>query len=375
MDASQILQPLANGVVFGAILALCAIGLTLIYGILNLSSFAHGDTLAFGAYMAFFFGTSLYRGAQIVPLALGAAALLLIAVGADRLWTRRLVRLERWTLLGFAAALALDAAYVRLMQGGAWAGTTDRVLVLAALLAIAATVALTVLFEFVLWRPLRRKGATVLSLVIASLGLSLVIRNGLQMYFGGDQVSLERGVDESATYLGVHVSSAQWLTLLLAAVVILGVHLFMTRARTGKAMRALADNRDLARVCGIDVDRVIVYVWVLAAALVALAGVLLCLNSNNSLRVDMGFNVLIPIFAAVLLGGIGSPYGAMLGGLVVGVAMRAGPGLMFVLLSRTGGPGWLMRDLGNTAYDLAWAFVVLVLVLLFRPQGILGRKA
>jgi len=353
VDLSAWLQPVANGLVFGAILALCAIGLTLIYGILNLSTFAHGDTLTFGAYMAFLFGTSLYLGARIVPLALGVAIVIGLAVLADRLWTRKLARLERWVLAGFALALALDAAYVQWRQPGAWLGTTDRVLVLATLLGIAATVLLSVLLELALWRPLRRRGATVLSLVIASLGLSLILRNAIQMAFGGDQVSLQRTVDASRSYLGVYVSNAQWLTLALAALVILGVHLFMSRTRTGKAMRALADNRDLARVCGIDVNRVVVHVWVLAAALVALAGVLLCLNQNNSLRTDMGFNVIIPIFAAVLLGGIGSPYGAMVGGLVVGLAMRIGP----------------------AKYDIAWAFLVLVAVLILRPQGILGRKA
>lgn len=375
MDASQLLQPVANGVVFGAILALCAIGLTLIYGILNLSSFAHGDTLTFGAYMAFFFGTSLYHGPNLIPVALATAGILAGVVLLDRFTTRKLVRIERVTLLVYAGLVAAYAAYLGLNRPSRWVGTSDAVLVLAALIAVAATVALTVLFEFILWRPLRRKGATVLSLVIASLGLSLVIRNGLQLYFKADPVSLERGVDVSRTYLGVHVSGAQWITIGLAGLVILGVHLFLTRSRTGKAMRALADNRDLARVCGIDVDRIIVYVWVLAAALVALAGVLLCLNSNNTLRIDMGFNVLIPIFAAVLLGGIGSAYGAMLGGLVVGLAMRAGPGIMFVILGETGGPDWLKRDLGNTAYDLAWAFIVLILVLLFRPSGFFGRRA
>ena len=352
VDVGAWLQPVANGVVFGSILALCAIGLTLIYGILNLSSFAHGDTLTFGAYMAFFFGTSLWLGGHVAPIGLGVAGVLGAGVLLDAFWLRRLHRSERWVVAGFAGATGLVALWLALAGTGG-PGTTDRVLVLATLLSIACTVTLTLLLEFVLWRPLRRRGATVLSLVIASLGLALVLRNALQMWFGGDQRSLERGVAVSATYAGVHVSEAQWVTLALAAAIILGVHLFITRTRVGKAMRALADNRDLARVCGIDVDRIVAYVWALAAALVAVAGVLLCLNQNNSLTINMGFGVLIPIFAAVLLGGIGSPYGAMLGGLVVGLAMRLGPG----------------------KYDLAWAFIVLVAVLLIRPQGLLGRKA
>lgn len=337
---------------FGSILALCAIGLTLIYGILNLSSFAHGDTLTFGAYMAFFFGTGLWLGDRVGAIGLGVALGLAALMALDAWVVRRLYASERWVVLGFAAATGALALWV-LVAGPGGPGTTNRILVLAALLSILCTVTLTVLFEFALWRPLRRRGATVLSLVIASLGLSLVLRNALQIWFGGDQVSLERGVPISTEYAGVYMSGAQWVTIGLAAAIILGVHLFVKRTRVGKAMRALADNRDLARVCGINVDRIVVYVWILAAALVAVAGVLLCLNQNNSLTVGMGFGILIPIFAAVLLGGIGSPYGAMLGGLVVGLAMRLGPG----------------------KYDLAWAFLVLVAVLLFRPQGFLGRKA
>jgi branched-subunit amino acid ABC-type transport system permease component len=259
--------------------------------------------------------------------------------------------METGVVLAYAVVLALQSAFVLLTRNGG-PGTTDRVLVLAALLSVGCAVALHVALELALWRPLRRRRATVLSLVIASLGLSLVLRNAIQMRFGGDQLSLERGVAVSATYFGVHVSQAQWVTIALAAVLIGGVQLLLARSRVGKAMRALADNRDLARVCGIDVDRVIVHVWVLAGALVAVAGVLLCLNQNNALVPGMGFGIIIPIFASVLLGGIGSPLGALAGALVVGLAMRLGPG----------------------KYDLAWAFLVLLAVLLLRPQGILGRR-
>lgn len=334
-------------------MGLCAIGLTLIYGILNLSSFAHGDTLTFGAYMALFFGAGAYAGRQhLVLFGFGAALLVAGIVGVDLLWRRKFVTLERVALLSFAGMLAVATAWA---WGAGLAGqaSTDPILVAAALLAVLATVALTVAFELVIWRPLRRKRATVLSLVIASLGLSLVLRNLIQQIFGGDYQSYARPVLQASTYLGVRVSDTQLLTLGLCIVLIGGVHLFLTRTRSGKAMRALADNRDLARVCGVDVDRVVLHVWVLAAALVAIAGVLLALNQNNNVNIGMGFGIIIPIFAAVLLGGIGSAYGAMVGGLVVGVAMRLAP----------------------AKYDLAVAFVVLALTLLVRPQGVFGRRA
>jgi branched-subunit amino acid ABC-type transport system permease component len=351
-DLVQLAQSVANGIVFGAILALCAIGLTLVYGILNLSNFAHGDTLTLGAYMTFLFGTTLWLGAHVSWWGLGVGLALAAIMALDAFVTRKLRRLERGVVLAFAGVLAAQASFV-LLRDPSPAATTDPVLVLAALLAIAATVVFYVLLEFALWRPLRRRGATVLSLVIASLGLSIVMRGALQLWFGGDQVSLQRGTVASSAFAGVLLSRSDVATVVIAALLILGVHLLLAYTRIGKAMRALADNRDLARVCGIDVDRTVVYVWVLAAALVAVAGVLLCLKQNNSLTIGMGFGVLIPIFASVLLGGLGSPYGAMVGGLVVGLAMRLGP----------------------AKYDLAWAFLVLIAVLLIRPQGILGRKA
>lgn len=343
-------QFLVNGLVFGAILALAAIGLTLVYGILNLSNFAHGDLVTFGAYMALFFGIARYAKADILLIGAGMAIVLVAVPLLDRFTLKRLRRAESLTLVGFGGIVALVTAWVFLT--GVGVGTTDRVLVLATLLSIIATVILSVGFEFALWRPLRRRGATILSLVIASLGFSIVLRNGLQSFFGGDYQQLERPTDESATYFGIHISGAQWFTLAAAVIIIGAVHLFLTYTRTGKSMRALADDRDLARACGVDVDRIILYVWVIASALVAVAGVLMTLNANNNVNINMGFGILIPTFAAVILGGVGSPYGAMLGALVVGVAMKLAP----------------------TRYDLAVAFGVLMLVLLIRPQGILGRR-
>jgi branched-chain amino acid transport system permease protein len=353
MDVPTLLQSLANGVVFGAILALCAIGLTLVYGILNLSNFAHGDFLTFGAYGALFFGVAGWAGRDSLTLVGFAVGLLVTAAPvADRFMTRKLTRGEGLALLVFGALVLGATAFLQVFGPGG-PGSTTRVLVLAALLSVAATVLLHLVLELAMWRPLRRRGATVLSLVIASLGLSLVVRNALQHYFGGDYRSLDRPNDPAPTYFGVSLSDAQLLTLAATAVLIVLVHLLLTRTRTGKAMRALADNRDLARVCGIDVDRVILYVWAVAAALVAIAGLFLSLVQNNNVSVGMGFGILIPIFAAVVLGGVGSAYGAMVGGLLVGVAMRVGP----------------------AKYDLAVAFALLIAVLVFRPQGIFGGKA
>ncbi|HEX2022510.1 MAG TPA: branched-chain amino acid ABC transporter permease [Candidatus Thermoplasmatota archaeon] len=353
LDLAVLAQEVANGVAFGSILALCAIGLTLVYGILNLSNFAHGDTLTLGAYVAPLFGTTLFLPASaLVPTGLVAGAALLAAALADRTWTRRLERGERIALAGFGGLLVAAAAVLAVLGPGG-AGSTTRVLAVATLLAVLAVVAFSLLAEVLVWRPLRRRGATVMSLVIASLGLAILLRNAIQQGFGGDYRSLMRATDVAPSYFGVRLSNEQVLAIATTVVLVGLVHLFLTRSRSGKAMRALADNRDLARACGVDVDRVVMHVWAIGGALVAVAGVLLALVQNNNVNVSMGFNILIPIFAAVVLGGVGSAYGAMAGGLVVGIAMRLGP----------------------AEYDLAWAFLVLIAVLLVRPQGILGRKA
>ena len=353
MDLDTLLQSLANGVVFGAILALCAIGLTLVYGILNLSNFSHGDFLTFGAYGALFFSVAGWAGRDHLTLVGFAVGLLVVGLPlVDRYTTKRLAKPETLALLVFGGLVLAATTFIAVFGPGG-RGSTDRVLVLAALLTVAAAVLVHLMLELVLWRPLRRRGATVLSLVIASLGLSLVVRNAIQQYFGGDYRVLARPNDPAPQYFGVSLTDAQLLTVAATLVIIVLVHLLLTRTRTGKAMRALADNRDLARVCGVNVDRVIVYVWVMAAALVAVAGLFLSLVQNNNVHVNMGFGLLIPIFASVVLGGVGSAYGAMLGGLIVGVAMRIGP----------------------ARYDLAMAFAVLIAVLVFRPQGLFGRKA
>lgn len=356
-DVTQWMQYLVNGVSLGAILALAAIGLTLVYGILNLANFAHGDTLTLGAYTAFFFGVGSWWGRDnLVTFALVAAALLVALPLADRFARRWLSEGERRTMVAFGLVIGLVAGFIAIM-GDAGGGTTNRVLLLGTLLAVLVVVTISVALELVMWRPLRRRKSTILSLVIASLGLSLVIRAGLQIYFGGDFRSLARPLNPAPTYFGVSISDAQVLTLIVAVSLIVLVHVLLTYTRIGKAMRALADNRDLARVCGIDVDRVIVYVWAIGGALVAVGGVMLTLIQNHNVNINMGFSFLIPIFAAVVVGGVGSPYGAMLGGLVVGIGMRLGPAVVGL------GAEW----------DLAAAFVLLIAVLVLRPQGIFGR--
>ena len=354
VDATQVLQYLANGVSFGAILALAAIGLSLVYGILNLSNFAHGDFLVLGAFMALLFARFMAPDlpliAVVLPLVLAAL------VGVDTFWTKRLTRSERLTVGVFAAVLLLVGVLL-LARGERGPRTTDLMLVGGTLVAIVAVVGVFLLTEFAIWRPLRRKRATTLTLIIVSIGLSLVVRNALQIRFGGGNQSFRRPGFPADEVFGILLSDAQQFTLVVALLLIGGVHVFLRYTRPGKAMRALADNPDLARVTGIDVDRIVVYVWVITAFLVTVAGVLLTLVQNNNINVHAGFSLIIALFASVIVGGIGSAYGAMLGGFVVGIAMKTSP-------------LWI-----GSEYELAAAFFLLIAVLIVRPQGILGVRA
>lgn len=355
MDFGQVTQSLTNGVVFGAILSLCAIGLTLVYGILNLSNFAHGDFLSLGAFAALLFTGQLF-GALDVSL-VGVGVVLAGAVLFDTLVTHRLSMGERLAAGSAGGVSLLLGVALFLGVGVKGSEATTLILVGGTVLAAFSTVASLLAFEFVVWRRLRNRRATSLTLIIVSIGVALVVRNLLLMKFGGGIQSFDRPGEVSPQYFGVRVSDGELATLVIAAVLIVLVHLFLKLTRAGKAMRALADNADLARISGVNVDRMVVYVWIIAGILLAVAGVMLSLVRNNAMDPQMGAGLLIPMFAAVIVGGIGSAYGAMLGGLLIGVAMKT----TFL---------WI-----GSEYELAAAFVALILVLIFRPQGLLGVKS
>lgn len=353
VDAATLAQETLNGLVLGAIIALASIGLTLVYGILRLANFAHGDFLTLTAYSAFFLLQVAAPGtAPAFVFALAAG--LLAWAGADALRWRRLTRRESALVAGAGLAAASSGAWLAGRSGGA---ATAGDVVAAGVAAILVLALVSLAIDRFLWRPLRRKGGTSVSLLIASIGLALVIRYSIQIYFGGGLQVLDRPNRVDTSVAGFTISSDQATAIVVAIVGIALVHLFLTRTRTGRAMRAVADNQELARACGVDVERTIAHVWVLGGTLTGLAGLLLAFTiRRDTLYIDMGWDLLLPVFAAVILGGIGSAYGAMVGGFVVGVAMK------------TSG-SWLGFE-----YDVAAAFVILVVLLLFRPQGFFGLR-
>lgn len=290
----ELLQLAANGLVAGAIIALGAVGLTLVYGILKIANFAHGEFLTFGVYMAFLINVTVGLG------------------------------------IVFGAAVAVVAA---------------------ALLAL--------LLELVLWRPMRRRRAGLVSLFIASIGLALVLRHLIFIGWGARPRRL--AVDVFQTYeLGpVRMSLSQVMALVVAVAAVGATGLLLARSTLGKQMRAVADDRELASVSGVDVGRTTLVVWILGGALAGLAGVMQGLV-QNSFNPQMGYTLLLPIFAAVVLGGVGDAYGALMAGLVLGLAME--------LATWSGLGGGIPH-----VYKLVVAFAVLIGALLLRPQGLLGR--
>lgn len=308
-------QYIINGIRYGSILMLGAIGLSLTYKILNFANFSHGEFIVVGAYAAFAVNWTLFDG---LPHWL--------PVLADPV-NQQLVRY-------IALAAALVAAVV-----------------------IAPLVAVTI--DRVLYRRMRRSAAVVL--IIASFGMSLFLRSIVQVIWGtGNKtyaVLIEPGMLFNFGLFQVRMGTLEITTILVALLLIALLHLFLKYTRTGKAMRAMSDNVDLARVSGIDAERMIAWTWAIGAGMAAVAGVFMGLNFG-AFNPNTGSFILLSLFAAAILGGIGSPYGAMLGGLVIGVAQN-------ILVA----PATSI----SSQYQPAVAFILMILMLLVRPQGLLGE--
>ena len=294
-----------NGLFLGSVLALGAIGITLVFGVLRFANIAQGDMMTLGAYVTFF---------------------LLVSVLPEH------TGLGPFTF-GYPLFIAIPAS-------------------------MAAVAILAVAMELLVYRRLRARRANLVTMEIASLGIAIAIRGVVQMiwdtpvrYFPNEtrpHFNLPGDISIAPNHL--FVSGA---ALLLA----IALHLVLTRTKQGKAMRATSDNPDLARASGINTDRVLLWTWAIAGALAGAAGVLLVVfNATAQVKPSTGFQLLVPLFAAVVVGGIGNPYGAFIGALLIGVSMEVST-------------AWAL-----TTYKPAVAFTVMVLVLLFRPRGILGSK-
>jgi len=301
---ARIPQLLIYGIISGSILSLGGIGVSLTYSILGFSNFAHGDIMALGAY---------------------------IALG----------------LLGLFTAIGVPNTPFGPVSFGLG-------FVLAAVLAVGLTAAVMILIDRVLFRPLRHSGPIIL--MMSSIGLALGLRNILQFFWGPQPHYYIEQIQLAVPIFGssVRIKLDEVFIVLMAFLLVTCVHFFLRYTKMGKAMRAMADNAALARVSGINTDRVIIWTWVIGAGLAAVAGILAGIE-NKFITPELGWQMLLSIFAGVILGGIGNPYGAILGGLVIGLSEEVSTAFI------------------STGYKPAVAFVIMILMLLVRPTGILGR--
>ncbi|MPZ95685.1 MAG: branched-chain amino acid ABC transporter permease [Propionibacteriales bacterium] len=287
--AERAVELFTSGLLFGLILALASLGLSLIFGTTGLTNFAHGELVTFGAL----------------------------------------------------------AAYAMNVNGGL-------PLVLAALLAVLLSALFGWLQDTGFWRPLRNRGTGVIAMMIVTIGMSIFLRYLYQYIFGGDTHTYSSYVTQSSLTIGpISVFPKDLVSAAIAVVVLVLVSLALAKTRIGKATRAVSDNTALSASTGIDVDRVISVVWIVGTGLAGLAGVLLGLSQQ--VEFQMGFKILLLVFAAVVLGGLGTIWGAMLGSVIVGILIEMSTLFIPAELKYVG------------------ALVVLIAVLLFRPQGILGR--
>ena len=238
-------------------------------------------------------------------------------------------------------------------------GPLHQSMIVATLAGMAATAALALALDFVLWRPLRARRAGFMSLFLASIGLALVLRQALLLAAGSQPRSYNVNPYRVFVLGSVRLSEQQVIAIATAAVTIVAVGLFLALTTVGRVLRAMADDRSLAAVAGIDVGRATRLAWLISGLLAGLAGVLAALV-EYSFDPNFGFQLLLPVFAAVVLGGIGSAYGALAGGLALGLAQEVSTWSGFA-----GGV--------NPVYKPVVAFGVLAIALMIRPQGFFGQ--
>lgn len=292
------------GIVLGSILTLGAVGLTLIYGIARFGNFAHGDLMTVGAYIA------LFLIAWILP-----------ALGLSE---------TRLGSLSFGWPLLLSFIPIMLIVGG-----------------------VAVLIDKLVYRRLRKSKVGAVILAISSLAMAFILRSIVYIGWGADFHFYSQGLRPMLELpLGIKLRPDQIFIIITSWVLVGALYVFLQRTKMGKALRAMADNPDLARVSGIPTERMTSLTWLIGGGMAAAGGILLALDAQ--LRPDMGWSLLLPLFAAVILGSIGNPVGALIGAMIIGISQQVST-------------LWL-----SPAYKQSVAFLLLILILLIRPKGIFG---
>jgi neutral amino acid transport system permease protein len=292
--AERFLRVAVDGLRFGLVIAITAVGLSLIYGTTGLTNFAHGELVTIGAVVAWVVNVKF--GVQLIP-----ATIIAIVVG----------------------------------------------------------IGVGMLNDLAVWRPLRRRRSGLIAQLVVSIGLSIGIRYLILILFGGrSQAFTDYQSQVQHDYGPIQLTDVNLATMVISLVVLIGVALVLQRTRIGKAMRAVADNRDLAASSGINVERVVLFVWALGGGLASLGGVLFALSElAGTVQWEMGFKLLLLMFAGITLGGLGTAYGALLGCVIVGLIVQLSTLVIDPDLKYTGG------------------LLVLIVILVLRPQGILGSRS
>ena len=299
-------QQILNGLVLGSIYALVALGYTMVYGILNLINFAHGDVLMVGALTAY----AVVQGVQAVAPGTPGPVLLVI---------------------GLAAAIPV-------------------------------CVAVNVLIERIAYRPLRN--APRLAPLITAIGVSIILQTSAMIIFGRNYKVFPTLLPTSPVEVGgAVITPTQIMILVVAAVMMIGLVLLVEKTKLGRAMRATAENPRIASLMGVNANSVIVATFAIGAALAAVAGVMVAANYSVA-HFYMGFIPGLKAFTAAVLGGIGNLYGAMVGGLLLGIIESLGAGYI----------GDITNGFFGSNYQDIFAFVVLIIVLTLRPSGIMGER-
>jgi branched-chain amino acid transport system permease protein len=300
------IQQIINGLVLGSMYALIALGYTMVYGVLNLINFAHGDILMIGAMV----GLSLLKAIQhVAPQLPGIVQLVIAIVGA-----------------------------------------------------IPVCIAVSLVIERVAYRPLRN--APRLAPLITAIGISILLQTIAMMIWGRSPLPFPQVMPSDPVHIaGALISPTQIMLLVLAVLAMVGLVLIVEKTKMGRAMRATAENPRIAGLMGVDANQVIVMTFAIGAALAAIAGVMWAANYSTA-QFAMGFVPGLKAFSAAVLGGIGNIYGAMLGGILLGLIESLGAGYI----------GDLTGDFLGSNYQDIFAFIVLIIVLTLRPSGIMGER-
>ena len=300
------IEQFGNGLLLWIIISVASVALSLLYGVTRIVNFAHGEIIALGAIMTLFFSNPI---------------------------DSKILFLDRFAPLGMNFSISIVIA---ILICGIFGG----------------------LLEIFLFRPLRKSEVGNIAVLVVTIGLSIFFRHLYLLFATGRVQNFPLELERRQTYLFFDMTPRNFQVLIAGLIVMIFIGLFLSYTKIGKAMRAVRDSNELANVSGINSDNIILFTWIASSMLAGLAGIFQAII--NDVRYNMGFLILLLIFAGTVLGGIGTSFGAMVGGLLIGIFVQVSVALPFME--------------GHTEAKNAVALAIMILILLFRPQGIFGQK-